>query len=203
MPPKAFKLHLYLAFESCDLERTWWRLLQKRVVLDLERTRSRLLQKRVVLDLERTRSRLLQKRVVLDLERTWWRLLQKCVVRNNLQFHRSYSTTGNCFDSVHVICHKWYSIFDRKVWRYLTGNQKPQIKEGQTIPWPKEKEQNDNDLQICKWLVQVFAIHLRFNLIWFYIEWYIERLLVCLLACLLDWLIDWLIDWLSSYFMHI
>jgi len=41
----------------------------------------------------------------------------------------------------------WWNIkvassFTRKVWRYQRGNQNPQIKEGQTTQWPKEKRTN-------------------------------------------------------------
>jgi hypothetical protein len=34
-------------------------------------------------------------------------------------------------------------FFIWRVWRYQRGNQNPSIEEGQTIQWPKEKEQND------------------------------------------------------------
>jgi len=39
------------------------------------------------------------------------------------------------------------SQFIRRVWRYQRGNQNPYIEEEQTIQWPKEKGQNENDLQ--------------------------------------------------------
>jgi hypothetical protein len=67
-----------LAFQSLDLERTWWRLFQS---LDFERTWWRLFQS---LDFERTWWRLFQS---LDFERTWWRLFQKRVLRTKLYIY--------------------------------------------------------------------------------------------------------------------
>ena len=37
---------------------------------------------------------------------------------------------------------------ERRVWRYLRGNQNPYIEEEQTTQWPKEKVQKDKQRSI-------------------------------------------------------
>ena len=59
------KVLIYVAFQSFDYDRTWWRLFQS---FDYDRTWWRLFQS-------------------FDYDRTWWRLFQKCVVHYKLDVY--------------------------------------------------------------------------------------------------------------------
>jgi hypothetical protein len=107
-----------LTFQPFNFERTWWRILQKRVVPDEEYYRNASYLMENITETRRTWWRILQKRVVPDegyyrnasylmkditeTRRTWWRILQKRVVPDGEYYRNASYLMENITETHHA-----------------------------------------------------------------------------------------------------